>query len=420
MFCCNSSVSLVASAGPMCRVEIEADTGAAIEKLVPSLAGIWTCPGCRQEQSAYTCTACDVRRNVIIAATHTALPFFEAVDALFFDFLAHHERKRRGQAASVHELELYFLRIDFLMSSGEGQQLVQNSWRIREATEHLLKAAFKGHRHFSFSAPWMDANSKALYVLLVDRLQDKIKTLNLSSAGITFDLPSFSAGGDDGGDVAWSCPVCSKLNGAGARACEDCGCDGKVLVIAESDDEMQNVKRIFQNAESMVFRALDIMTDRHASDGLSLSASAALQVMRKEVDVFLGSMDLRRVEHAGWRIKSHLAALFEGLCKQQREVTFQYYSDVTSAGLYAVLVRRLRCRLAEDTERIPVYAQFSVREPQASGSVLQDEDYEGLSGQRFYVHGQTFGLLQAQRKLFMKVAHLLADKASEHYWVSVV
>jgi hypothetical protein len=401
----------------MCREEIEADTGAAIEKLVPALAGPWTCPGCREEQSAYTCTSCDVRRNVLIAASQTALPFFESVDALFFDFLGHHERKRRGLAASVHELELYFLRIDFLLTSSEGQELVQNSWRIREAVEHLLKLAFKGAKHFSFSAPWMDSNSKALYVLLVDKLKEKIKTLNLSESSFTFEMPSFRARNAEGGNEAWTCPVCTKENGADSRACSVCGCDCKVLVIAESAEEMQNVQRIFQNAENMVFRAFDIMTDRHASDGLSLSATAALQVLQKEVNVFLGSLDVRRLEHAGWKIECHLQALFAGLCKQECDIPFRYYSDVTSAGLYAVLVRRLRFRLAEDIERIPAYSQFLVREPTANSLVLQDEDYEPLSGQRFYVHGQTFGLLQSQRKLFVKVAHLIAEKAAEHYWV---
>ena len=312
-YCCLLCADVVCNccvlAGPMCREEIEADTGAAIEKLVPSLAGAWTCPGCREEKSTYTCTSCDVRRNVLIAATQTALPFFDSVDALFFDFLGHYERKRRGLAASVHELELYFLRIAFVLDSAEGQQLVQNSWRIREAVEHLLKVAFKGDKHFSFSSPWMDSNSKALYVLLVDKLKDKIKTLNLCSESFTFDLPKFQARSAEGGEEDWTCPVCSKLNSADARACGACGCDCKVLVIAESAEEMQNVQRIFQNAECLVFRAFDIMTDRHASNGHSLSATAALQVLRKEVGVFLRSLDVRRIEHAGWKIKCHLAAL---------------------------------------------------------------------------------------------------------------
>lgn len=378
-FACVVLFVCVCWAGPMCREEIEADTGAAIEKLVPALAGAWTCPGCREEQSAYTCTSCDVRRNVIIAATQTALPFFEAVDNLFFDFLGHHERKRRGLAASLQELELYFLRIDFLLTSEAGQQLVENSWRVREAVEHLLKVAFRGEKHFGFSSPWMDSNSKALYVLLVDKLKDKIKTLNLSAASFTFELPSFRARSAEGGEVEWACPVCTKTNGADVRACGACGCDSKVLVIAESDDEMQNVSRIFQNAESMVFRAFDIMTDRHASDGRSLSASASLQVLRKEADKFLSSLDVRRIEHAGWKLKCHLAALFEGLCQQENRISFQYYSDVSSAGLYAVLVRRLLVRLAADTERIPAYAQFRVDKPRANSSVLQDGECESVS-----------------------------------------
>jgi len=400
---------------PMCREEIEADTGASMEKLLPSLSGHWRCPGCHEEHTSYSCTTCDVRRNVIIAATQTALPFFDLVDALFFDFLGHHERKRRGQAASVHELELYYLRIQFLISSHEGQQLLQNSWLILDAVEHLLKQAFKGAKSYTFSSPYMDNNSKALYVLLLDRLKDKIKTLNQTSIGIKFESPSFAASSEQVA-MAWSCPLCAELNDAMAKACGVCGCESKALIIAESHEEMQNTKRVFLNAENLVFRAFDIMSDRHASDGVSLSCTAALEVLRKEADQFLGSLDVRRLEHSGWKIRCHLASLFDGLCKQEASVPFQYYSDVTSAGLYAVLVRRLRARLAEDTERITEYGQFSVQEPQPNSLLKQDEEYEQLTGQRFYVHGQTFGLLQSQRKFFIMIAHLIAQRANEHYW----
>lgn len=403
----------------MCRVEMEADTGASMEKLVPSLSGVWRCPGCQEDRSTYACTTCDVRRNVIIAATQTALPFFDLVDALFFDFLGHHERKRRGQAASVHELELLYFRIDFIMTSQDGQQLLQNSWMIREGVVHLLKQAYKGVKTFTFSAPFMDNNSKALYVLLIDRLKAKIKILNVSSAGITFELPSFAPNSVDV-TVEWACPLCTTVNDADDRACNVCGCESKTLIIAESHDEMQNVKRIFDNVESLVFRAFDIMSDRQVSDGLNLSCSAALQVLRKEVDVFFNSLDVRRVEYAGWKIKCHLLALFDGLCDQQTSVPFQYYSDVTSAGLYAVLVRNLRIRLADDQTRIPSYGPFRIDEPQPNILLKQDEEYEPLTGQRFYVHGQTFGLLQSQRKFFIKVAHLVAQKASKHYWVGIV
>lgn len=405
------------TAGPMCRVEIEADSGASMEKLVPSLSGPWRCPGCREERTAFSCSACDVRRNVILAAEHTALAFFEAVDALFFDFLGHHERRRRGQPASVQELQMYFLRIDFLLSSANALQLQENSWMVREAVEHLLAQAYRGAQHFSFSAPYMDNNSKALYVLLVDKLKIKLEVLNLSSLGITFDLPDFIARGAAGDERPWSCPVCSKESGADCRACELCGCDKKALIIAESHDEMQNVSRVFAGAESLVFRALDVMCDRHASDGVSLSCSAALDVLRKEANVFLQSLDVRRLELAGWKIKCHLAALFEGLCRQEEEVPFRYYCDVTSAGLYAVLVRRLRFRLARDAEVIPEYSRFSFAEPRVSTLLRQDEEYETLSSQRFHVHGQTFGLLQSQRKLFIMTAHLIAQRAGELFWV---
>ena len=401
----------------MCRKEIEADTGAAIEKLVPELAGPWTCPGCQMEQSSFICPNCDVRRNVIIAAKNTALPFFESVDALFFDFLGHHERKRRGLDASVQELELFYLRIKYIVSSGVGEQLIQNNWRIREAVEHLLKLAFKGEHRFSFCSPWMDSNSKALYVLLIERLKKKIETLNIPSNIYSFELPSFTPRENEVEQVDWMCPVCSKSNSATTLACGDCGCDSKVHIIADSSDEMQNMQRIFQNAETMVFRAFDIMSDRHASDGLSLSASAALELLRNEVNDFLTSMDIRRVEHAGWKIKCHFKALFDMLCNQERKITFQYYDDVSSAGLYALFIRRLRSRIAEDKEYVPAYAEFNIMEPEINPLVSSDEDFEPFSEQRFYVHGQTFGFLHSQRKLFIKTAHLIAQKASDHYWV---
>lgn len=414
--------------GPMCREEIEADTGAALEDLLASLppsvslSGPWSCPGCRLSQTTYTCSSpgCDVRRNVLIAAEHTALPFMEAVEVLFFDLLGHHELKRRGEPASLHELELQCLRIPLLMTHGEGEVLLQNNWRVREAVEHLLKSVARGDTHFTFSAPWMDANSKALYVLLVDKLKEKISALNVSTP-LSFDLPCFSGGvnsEEEGGGGEWTCPLCTHCNGSGVRACVQCGCDGKVLVVARSDEEMQNVERVFDNAESLVFRAFAIMDGRGVSDGVSESKVDAMKVLEKDVEVFLGSMDVRRLEHAGWEMKSHLFATFASLCRQEKEITFQYYSysDVSSAGLYAVLVRRLRSRLLENG-RGEEESLVRVMEPQINRLVKADEDFESFTEQRFHVHGRTFGLLQSQRKLLVRVAHLIAEKASEHYWV---
>jgi hypothetical protein len=154
------------------------------------MEGPWTCPGCRRETTAFQCTTCGIRRNVVAAATVTAAPLFDMVDSVFFACLGYH---RRNQTASPghedYEFQALSASVSSLLNSSELQNVTAANWMIRDAVANLLQGALRGERSFSFQSSWMDAGSQALYAALVDRLTTKLEQLDSGDEGWQIERP---------------------------------------------------------------------------------------------------------------------------------------------------------------------------------------------------------------------------------------
>ena len=157
--------------GPMCRKQLEPEVP------VGATAEAWTCPGCRNSLTDFTCSTCGIRRNVISMANTTAAPLFSMVESLFFEILEH--RRVYGATAEFDAGNRRFVaRIEQLARSSEMDAVVNANWVIRDAVRSLLHGAINEENHFGFRSNWMDVNSVALYSILVDRLTTRLSDVD--------------------------------------------------------------------------------------------------------------------------------------------------------------------------------------------------------------------------------------------------
>ena len=153
------------------------------------MQGVWTCPGCRRETTAYQCTTCGIRRNVV-AAIVTAAPLFDMVDSVFFACLSYHRRNRTGPPTSEdYEFQALAVSVSSILSSSELHNVTAANWMIRDAVANLLQGALRGERSFAFQSSWMDAGSQALYTELVDRLTTKLEQFDCDGEGWQIERP---------------------------------------------------------------------------------------------------------------------------------------------------------------------------------------------------------------------------------------
>jgi hypothetical protein len=388
----------------MCRTELEAETPQSSDG-----NNTWNCPGCRRDIDSFACDMCGIRRNIVVAYTVTAAPLFDMVDSLFFALLSYHNRVARGDgSASSAELEALSTSITAVLGSREMQAVVGANWAIRDAVAHLLHSAFHGERNFSFESSWMDAGSRGMYAMLVDRLTSKLQQMESDGGeGWSIERPVIAS---VAAPQQWQCMLCEKTHESAVQTCE-CGVDQKVIHLAAEDD----CQTMFLEAEMLTFRSLDISTGRVGSDG----RASALAAVRKDTARFLNSSLVKSLETRGWKVRIQFSSFLNALQNGKLKIPFESeFVDTNSIGLYACFIRQMIAKIDDKLGECPEYSAVSIGCP-VRAEQTDEMNFEDLSAQQYFVHPNTEGFLRTNKKTLLLIARLIAEGSGPQSWEAI-
>lgn len=371
--------------------------------------GGWQCPGCREECTQFTCERCGIRRNVVTVANGLAANLFARVEEVFFACLDfHHNRTATTDPMEfAAESQALSSRIDDVLNSADMVGLVASNWRIKDAVKNLLCAAHRGvtvlTTDFGDSAP--DSGSMALYTMLIDRLEEKVRQRHLEASLERPNLAALYGRGD------WSCPLCATENNRDTEACSSCKCNYFVVQLSTSTD----AKTLMDDAEQYFFQVLDVVTDPSLSDHFR---QTALQALKEKTDALWKSEVMERLENRNWQIRISMSYLFAELYSGKHMLSFHIPDryDINSSGFFAIFIRRLMEKKSKLLSEKPHYAEVSLPTPSAQAMTSSD-DYEPFESQQFHVSDNVRGFLISNKLVLMMVAEKLYMGFDGHGWV---
>lgn len=398
-----------------------------------AFVGTWECPSCKNETATFSCMRCGVRRNVVSAATGIAAPLFTKIEHLFFESLKycklvseqqHHnlstssfeEKQDEKDSRNAKDTELSIMKeqiyhqIESLLKSTEMESLIQANWLIRDAISHLLKTAMTGNTTFAFQSSWMDNNSMALYILLIDQLTNKMSDADKDR--IQIERPVIVATTQE---TRWKCALCSKENMIVDKICV-CGVDFKVFGLCQQKD----VSELFHEVETFVTRIIHTITTTPTTKNYTDKIKTDILLnIHMEIDKFYKVSKLKKLESRGWKLQGMIATLFDKLLAENLEIPFLIDSDadMNSIGLYAILINQIIAKLESLYVKNPLYNKITIMPPHAD-CLPEEYSYEDFEVQVHPVHANANYFLQHNKKLLLAICKQIANGCESKEWVS--
>jgi rubrerythrin len=302
----------------------------------------WSCPNCKREiaHEVDTCKVCSINKKVLqLEHSPQTGPVLKSAENLFMSCVELHCGAWTGAGSREDRESELRMAVTALMDGEEMTTLLGSKWRVKEPISHLLRTALAGEtRTISFeSESWMDVNSTASYLLLVDRINARL-TESYPDSGYTVQRPNIHQNDEKN----WQCPGCSvmfEIDGVGS--CPTCKISKKVLNYFRSSQ----VGPVFKKTQNLFMSCVELHCGAWTGAGSREDRESEL---RTAVTALMDGEGLNAMVTAKWRVKepiSHmLTSVLEG---QDRVITFEAPSNIdnNSKGLYMLLVDSINARL---------------------------------------------------------------------------
>mmetsp|Transcript_5198 Transcript_5198/g.7998 ORF Transcript_5198/g.7998 Transcript_5198/m.7998 type:complete len:1640 (-) Transcript_5198:13-4932(-) len=297
----------------------------------------WCCPCCGDVNAISTqeCPACAVHKKVIsICKAGNVAIVIHAAYSLFMacvDFLEGEgcDDARRLELTETGEA---------LLSSEDMTTAVQSGWNIKDSIAHLLRSIISGIKHVTVnSSIMMDKNSTALYMLLVDRINENLNNRKLQSIysverPVVYRLEI--------GDT-WACPSCSmSAIPSDTNNCPACNTCQNVLSMSTTGQAAP----VLRSAEKMFMECIDFQENCALS---SVEKALKLDELTAKVETLLLSPEMASTVESNWLIKDAVAHLLRSALEGTKNISFTSSSwmDLNSTALYKILATRINCSL---------------------------------------------------------------------------
>ena len=310
----------------------------------------WSCPNCakRYHLKVKQCYICVIPETVVKNSQrgNISIVLRQAFE-LFFRCVKGHQ-----ESASPMEMTSLETEIGTFMEGPHLTSVVSSKWCIKDAIAHLLRSVVSGRsRYISFSSStWMDTNSTALYVILVDRINARLAELR-PTTDFEVERPVMAMFDSE----HWTCPYCHKEVSHDRAFCPFCIVNKMVVISCR-----QSLASYMWDAVGVLFMSC---VEVHSGAWMGPESTVCrLKSLRADVDVLMASEHVNSMVTAEWRcidaVNHLLYSALSGTCK---DISFYSSSwmDTDSIACYTVLVDRInRCL----REQLP-HSGFTVERP---------------------------------------------------------